>query len=172
MKRSFVMVAVLAMLFSAAPAMGHGADDPDEVQGFLDIKRVDFNGEARGTNTVTVKTYEGFACNYLKGNTDNYLKLQFDRQSNGSIDLVGTFQCVDNKLFMFLKAPDTGSAYEEVRAKRPNAKTTKVTFPFDIPELDSNHVSLIVKSKDNTNVDCTPTACVDRFPDAGVFSLY
>ena len=172
MKRSLVVVFVLLMVFSALPALGHGANDPDEVEGFLDIARVEFKGQARGTNTVTVITQEGFACNYLNPSDDNYLKLQFDKKSNGSIDLVGTFRCVDNKLYLALHGKKTGSDYEEVRAKRPRANTTKVTFPFDIPELDANHVSLIVKTKDHTNVGCIPAACRDRFPDSGEFSLY
>lgn len=172
MKRSVLFVAVMSVLLSALPAFAHGAGDADDVDGFLDIARVNFNGVPHGYNTVTVKTHEGFACNYLKPSYANYFKVYWDNHSNGSVDLVGKAYCADNKLYMTLHGPQTGSNYEPIRLVRPRAKVTKIKFPYDLNEVDANHVSVKVKTKDGENINCKPTACKDNFPDAGWFSLY
>ncbi|MDQ3878389.1 MAG: hypothetical protein M3290_08600 [Actinomycetota bacterium] len=164
---------VLVAVISAAPALGarSSATDPDDAGGFLDIATIAYHGTRHSTGTLTIKTYEGFSCNYLKPGRDAYLKWLFDDGKDGDFELVGKFVCRSNKLYMDLRGKKSGNNYEPIKAKRKNARTTKVTFPFDLPEMKSRHLGLVAKSKDGVNAACDPV-CLDRAPDSGEMPAY
>ena len=172
MKRVLSVVSVLCLLFVALPAHAAEDTDPDDKAGFLDLAELVAVGDQGEIGTFTIKTHEGFACNYLKASTDNYLKIVFDDGRDGDADLVGRFKCIDNKLMFFLHGPDTGNDYEPFRADRPKAKVTRVAFAMDLAEFEANHMGVKVLAKDATNVDCKPDACKDRIPSSGDLKVY
>ena len=169
---SLALGLILAVVV-AAPALGAhvSATDPDDVEGFLDVAQIAYRGTPHATGTLTIKTYEGFSCNYLKASRDAFLKWLFDDGNDGDFELVGTFVCRSNKLYLDLHGKKSGNNYEPIRAKRKNARTTKVTFPFDLTEMKSKHLGLVVRSKDGVNTACSP-ACRDRAPDTGEMQAY
>lgn len=172
MKRSLLVALLcLGLLSIPASAAEVEANDPDDVSGFLDLALLKSVAEEGGPGFFTIKTHEGFACNYLKPNGKNYLKLQFDDGRDGDIDLVGVFECADNKLMFLLHGKETGNNYEPLRAKRPKAKVTKVSFQLDLAEFESDTMGVIVRSKDGTNVDCDPV-CKDSIPENGSLKAY
>lgn len=174
MKRITVVMTLLASLLIAASALAAvvEATDPDDVNGFLDLASLKSDSEEGGNGFFTIKTHDGFACNYLKpGSKKTNLKLLFDDGRDGDIDLVGRFECSDNKLFMMLHGKETENNYEPLRVKRPRAKVAKVAFQLDLAEFEATHLGVIVKSKDSTNVDCDPK-CVDRIPKKGSLKAY
>ncbi len=172
MKRAF-LVAILCLGLLAIPvsAAEVEATDPDDVDGFLDLASLKSDAEKGGPGFFTIRTHEGFACNYLEPDGDTYLKLQFDDGRDGDIDLVGTFECSDNKLMFLLHGTKSGNNYEPLRAKRPKSKVTKVSFQLDLAEFKSDTLGVRVKSKDATNVDCDP-ACKDKIPGNGSLKAY
>ncbi|MEA2477472.1 MAG: hypothetical protein QOC87_1671 [Actinomycetota bacterium] len=172
--RSFALVLGLILVVAmAAPALGahSSATDPDDADGLLDVATIAYQGTPHSVGTLTITTQEGFACNYLKASRDAFLKWLFDDGKDGDFDLVGTFVCRSNKLYLDLRGKKSGNSYEPIRAKRKNARTTKVTFPFDLTEMKSKHLGLVVRSKDGVNASCSP-ACRDRAPDTGELSAY
>ncbi|MFN2593733.1 MAG: hypothetical protein ABR579_02450 [Actinomycetota bacterium] len=173
---SIALTAALLAVSSATPALGSShasasATDPDDADGFLDIASIAYQGTPHSTGTLTIKTYEGYSCNYLKASRNAYLKWFLDDGKDGDFELVGKFVCRSNKLYMDLRGKKSGNHYEPIRAKRKNAKTTKVTFPFDLSEMKSKHLGAVAKSKDGVNASCS-TPCLDRAPDDGEMSLY
>jgi hypothetical protein len=171
-KRVLTLLSVLCLFLLAFPAHAAEDTDPDDQAGFLDLAELIAVGEKGDVGTFTIKTHEGYACNYLKPSSDNYLKLVFDERRDGDADLVGRFKCIDNKLMFFLHGSDTGSDYEPFRADRPKAKVTRVAFSMDLLEFEGNHMGVKVLAKDATNVDCKPTACKDRIPSSGDLKVY
>lgn len=162
MKRFFACLLLAALVTAASPASAAVVEntDPDDQNGFLDLELLRSEAEKGGAGYFKIKVYDGYACNYLKESSKNYLKLLFDDGMDGDTDLIGEFTCVDNKLLFFLHGKDTGNNYEPLRAQRPKAKITKVAFQLDLAEFKANHVRVTVKAKDATNVDCDP-ACID-----------
>jgi hypothetical protein len=171
-KRVLSAVSVLCLLFVALPAHAAEDTDPDDKAGFLDLAELIAEGDKGEVGKFTIKTHEGFACNYLKPSSDNYLKLVFDDRRDGDADLVGRFKCIDNALMLFLHGSETGSDYEPIRADRPRAKVTRVSVPMDLLEFEGNHMGVKVLAKDATNVDCKPDACKDRIPSSGDLKVY
>jgi hypothetical protein len=167
-----MLMSVLCLLIPAVPAHAAQETDPDDKDGFLDLAVLKAKGDKGEIGTFTIETHDGFACNYLKADGKNHLKLVFDDGRDGDADLVGRFECLENKLFMFLHGSDTGSDYEPIRAERPKAKITRVRVPLDLIEFERAHMGVKVLAKDNTNVDCKPEACKDRIPSSGNLKVY
>jgi hypothetical protein len=175
MKRFSIVLACLSLVFVSLPATAAGvvANDPDDVDGFLDLAELSVEAVEGESGFFKITTHEGYACNYLKPESKKtYLKLLFDDGRDGDTDLVGRFECVDNKLFMFLHGKETGNNYEGLRVDRPRAKVSKVSFQMDLEEFQSNKLGVVVKSKDATNTECQETACKDRIPESGSLKVY
>ena len=170
------LAAVLVMSVLAPPASAkETATDPNDTEGQLDITEISFKGAAGAASTVKLKTQNPWGCKFLRQGVKTSLNWYFDDDEDGDNDLIGKFVCVNAsgnnpKLIMKLSGPDSGSNYEPVPAKKPNKKTVKATFPFDLPEFESEHASAHARSKDAIAEGCD--VCVDRTPDTGGMSLY
>ena len=171
---AFASLLVLSLLAPAASAK-ETASDPNDSDGRLDIVEISFKGAAGATSTVKLKTQNPWGCKFLRQGVKTSLNWYFDDGEDGDNDLIGKFVCVNAgsakpKLIMKLHGPDTGNHYEPVPAKKPNKKTVKATFPFDLAEFESDHASAHARSKDAITEGCD--VCVDRAPDTGGLSLY
>jgi hypothetical protein len=171
-KKALSLLSAAIVLAIALPAHAATDTDPDDKAGFLDLAELVAVGDKGDVGTFTIKTHEGYACNYLKPSSDNYLKLMFDDGRDGDTDLVARFKCIDNKMMVFLHGPQTGNTYDEFRADRPKAKVTRTAFSMDLIEFEANHMGVKVLAKDATNVDCKPDACKDRIPSSGDLKVY
>jgi hypothetical protein len=163
--------AVLAPPVSAAES----AEDPNDTEGKLDIRLISFKGAAGASSTVKIKTQNPWGCKFLRQGVKTSLNWYFDDGEDGDNDLIGKFVCVNAngnnpKLILKLHGPDSGSNYEPVPAKKPDKKTVKATFPFDLAEFESDHASAHARSKDAISEGCD--VCVDRAPDTGGMRMY
>lgn len=177
MRRLAPVALALLLLVSvlAPPASAAKMDDPNDTDGKLDVVLISFKGTAGGTGTVKLKTQNRWGCKFLRQGVKTSLNWYFDDGEDGDNDLIGKFVCVNAnsnkpKLIMKLSGPDSGNNYEPVPAKRPDKKTVKATFPFDLAELESEHASAHVRSKDAISEGCD--VCVDRAPDTGGMRMY
>jgi hypothetical protein len=169
------LAVMLVVSVLAPPAAAAKAEDPNDVDGKLDIRLISFKGAAGGTGTVKLKTQNPWGCKFLRQGVKTSLNWYFDDGEDGDNDLIGKFVCInansDNpKLILKLHGPDTDNRYEPVPAKKPDKKTVKATFPFDLPEFESDHASAHARSKDAISEGCD--VCVDRAPDTGGMTLY
>ncbi len=175
MKRYSIVLACLNVVFAAIPVTAAEvvANDPDDVKGSLDLAELRVEAQQGEAGFFKITTHDGYACDYLKPESKKtYLKLLFDDGRDGDTDLVGRFECVDNKLFLFLHGKETGNNYEGLRVGRPKPKVSKVSFQLDLEEFKSNKLGVVVKSKDGTDTDCLETACKDRIPESGSLKAY
>jgi hypothetical protein len=169
------LAVVLVLSILAPPAAAAKEEDPNDAGGKLDIRLISFKGQAGGTGTVKLRTQNPWGCKFLRRGVMTSLNWYFDDGEDGDNDLIGKFVCVnansDNpKLILKLHGPDSDNTYEPVPAKKPDKKTVKVTFPFDLAEFESDHASAHARSKDAISQGCD--VCVDRAPDTGGMTLY
>jgi hypothetical protein len=177
MRRLAPLLAVLLVMTALAPPASakETATDPNDTGGLLDIVEISFKGAAGATSTVKLKTQNPWGCKFLRQGVKTSLNLYFDDGEDGDNDLIGKFVCVNAntdhpKLILKLHGPDSGNNYEPVPAKKPNKKTVKATFPFDLGEFESDHASAHARSKDAISEGCD--VCTDRAPDTGSLTLY
>ena len=177
MRRLAPVFALLLLVSVLAPPAGakETATDPNDTEGQLDIVEISFKGAAGAASTVKLKTQNPWGCKFLRQGVKTSLNWYFDDNEDGDNDLIGKFVCINAssnkpKLILKLHGPDSGNTYEPVPAKRPNKKTVKATFPFDLAEFESEHASAHARSKDAISEGCD--VCVDRAPDTGGMRLY
>jgi hypothetical protein len=172
---ALAVVSLLLLLF--APAHAASLSDPNDTRGRLDIFVLRASGARHGMGRFSIETQRRFGCNKLKLGKPNRLKLLFDDQRDGDIDLVGRFYCFrgsysHNHWYLRLHGPSSGSHYEELRATRPDRHTINVAVPLDLLEFVGSHLGVLARSKDATAAACTSKACRDRAPDAGNLKVY
>ncbi|HEY7874851.1 MAG TPA: hypothetical protein VIG64_06980 [Actinomycetota bacterium] len=172
---ALALLLIASILAPPAAAAKETATDPNDTGGRLDIVELSFKGEAGGTNTIKLKTQNPWGCKFLRQGVKTSLNWHFDDGEDGDNDLVGKFVCVnansnDPELVLKLHGTDSNNNYDPVPTKRPDKKTVKVTFPFDIGEFESEHASAHARSKDAISEGCD--VCVDRAPDTGGLTLY
>lgn len=174
MKNAIRILVVALMLAAALPAAAAEMtkNDPDDSDGKLDLRQLVVDATKGEAGFFTIKTYEGFKCGYLKKDKPNKMRLLFDDGRDGDIDLVGKFECSNDKLWMFLHGIETGNNYEPLRARRPSNKTVKVAFQLDIAEFEADTMGVKVKTVDGTAERCTEVACRDSAPGKGTLQAY
>jgi hypothetical protein len=172
-----VASALLLVVSLLAPPAGakETATDPNDTEGQLDIVEISFKGAAGAVSTVKLKTQNPWGCKFLRQGVKTSLNWYFDDGEDGDNDLIGKFVCVkansDNpKLILKLHGKATGNNYDAVPAKKPNKKTVKATFSFDLPDFESDHASAHARSQDAISEGCD--VCVDRAPDTGGMTIY
>jgi hypothetical protein len=172
MRRLCVLLSSLALLVALAPpALAVEQEDPADSGLDLDISLIKFVEDPEDVGTLTIKTHSGWRCRALRPAAKTSLKWFFDGSGNNDFDLVGSFVCRDGTLVFNLRSTDGSSQYEPIVAQKPNRRTVKVTMPLDLPQLDSQNLDLIAKSKDASGETCIED-CVDRAPDEGRMKAY
>lgn len=173
--RTLIRALVIALVIvSALPVAAAEVtkDDPDDSDGKLDLSMLGVDATKGEAGFFTIKTHDGFKCGYLKPSKPNKLRLLFDDGRDGDIDLVGRFECHDDKLLMFLSGKETGNNYEPLKARRPSNKTVKVAFQLDIAEFEADTMGVKVRSIDGTAEGCTEEPCRDSVPGKGTLKAY
>jgi hypothetical protein len=170
--RLVALLSSLVLLVAVAPA-AHAveADDPADSGLRLDISLIKFVEDPEDVAKLTIKTHSGWKCGALRPAAKTSLKWFFDGSGNNDFDLVGSFVCREGTLVFNLRSTDGSNQYEPIVATKPNRRTVRVTMPLDLPELDSDNLDLIAKSKDASGETCTED-CVDRAPDQGRMKAY
>jgi parallel beta-helix repeat protein len=148
--------------------------DPNDTAGGLDITALRATGSRGGSGHFKVETQGGFTCRKLRVGKSNRLKLLFDDQRDGTVDLVGKFYCAKgtdsrNHWFVRIRGTSSGSHYGALRATRPNRRTVKVTIPLNLKEFTAAHMGVSARSKDATAPVCVPHACRDRASSLEVY---
>jgi hypothetical protein len=148
--------------------------DRNDTAGGLDITSVRATGSRHGTGYFKIGTESMFTCRKLRQGKSNRLKLLFDDQRDGSVNLVGKFYCAKgsdsrNHWFLSLKNPSSGRRYQALHATRPSRHAVKVTVPLNLKEFTGTHMDVSARSKDATAPACMPSSCRDR---AGSLDVY
>ena len=155
----------------APPAVAAQRKDGADSGLDLDISLIKFVEDPQDVATLTIKTYSGWKCRALRPAASRSLKWYFDGSGDDGFDLVGKFVCRDGTLVFELRSTDGSSQYEPLVAKKPNRRTVKVTMTLDLPQLDSNDLELVAKSKDTSGETCIEN-CLDRAPNKGRLKAY
>jgi hypothetical protein len=158
-------VVVIAVMVLASPAWAVSRGDPNDSDSKLDIRLISVNGDIGG-GSMTIRTFERWHSRYLRDARRTNLRWLFDDSDDGDVDLIGTFRHTNGRLLFFLKGTDTGNRYEPIRARRPDPKSVRVRFSFDIAELPSNNLSVSARSF-SAEADCPVDKCRDRAPNTG-----
>lgn len=170
--RLFVLLSSLLLVVALAPpALAVEQQDPADSGSKLDISLIRFVEDPEDVGTLTIKTHSGWKCRALRPAAKTSLKWFFDGSGNNDFDLVGSFVCRDGTLVFNLRSTDGSSQYEPIVAQKPNRRTVRVTMPLDLPQLDSQNLDLVAKSKDVSGETCIED-CVDRAPDEGRMKAY
>jgi hypothetical protein len=168
---SVVSIAALMVVGLAPAAFAVQRQDPADSGLKLDISLIKFVEKPEDVATLTIKTHSGWKCRALRPAAKTSLKWFFDGSGDNDFDLVGSFVCSDGTLVFNLRSTDGSSQYEPIVATKPNRRTVRVKMTLDLPELDSNNLDLIAKSKDTSGETCIED-CVDRAPDQGRMKAY
>jgi hypothetical protein len=169
-KRIAAVVAVALMVLTS-PAWAASRPDPDDADGRLDIKRITVNAEPQELGTMIIRTYGPWNSTFLRPALDNPLVWKFNDGDDRDFDLLGTFRYTDGALRLFLTGVDTGNTYGPFLASRPDRRSVRVRFSFDIPELQSNHLSVVVRSE-SSGRECPDDPCKDRAPNFGNMNAF
>ncbi|MDQ4125572.1 MAG: hypothetical protein M3134_08235 [Actinomycetota bacterium] len=171
-KRWIPMVVTAALVTGVMPAAwAVQRRDPADSGSKLDISLIKFVEDPEDVATLTIRTHSGWNCRALRPAAKTSLKWFFDGSGNNDFDLVGSFVCRQGTLVFELRSTDGSSQYEPLVTERPNRRTVRVQMTLDLPQLDSNNLDLIAKSKDASGETCTED-CVDRAPDEGRMKAY
>jgi hypothetical protein len=155
----------IALMVVATPAWAVNRGDPNDSDSQLDIRLISVNGDSGG-GAMTIRTFERWHSRYLRDARPTNLRWLFDDGDDGDIDLIGTFRRTNGRLLFFLNGTDTGNHYEPIRARRPDPKSVRVRFSFDIAELRSRNLSVLARSF-SAGGDCPVDKCRDRAPNTG-----
>ena len=170
--RLLVLLSSLGLIVALAPpALAVEQEDPADSGLKIDISLIKFVEDPEDVGTLTIKTHSRWKCRALRPAAKTSLKWFFDGSGNNDWDLVGSFVCRDGTLVFELRSTDGSNNYEPIVAQRPNRRTAKVTMPLDLPELDSENLDLMAKSKDVSGETCIED-CVDRAPNNGRMKAY
>jgi hypothetical protein len=174
MLKRFALVSSLVAAFALGlvpAALAVERDDPADSGLKLDISLIKFVEDPEDVGKLTIKTHSGWKCRALRPAAKTSLKWFFDGSGNNEFDLVGSFVCRRRTLVFELRSADGNNNYEPIVAQKPNRRTVRVTMPLDLPELDSENLDLIARSKDTSGETCIED-CVDRAPDEGRMKAY
>jgi hypothetical protein len=169
-----ILVASLCALMAASVATAPAGDftDPDDMTSPLDVRELVFTPARGSGGTLKLTTDDRWDCEYIQPQL-NTMTWNFDGRADGDTDLVGRVRCVDGDLLLFLRGRSSGNRYEPVPGSRPNRKSVKFRFSFDLPELNGRHLGLSIDISDGAAEGCTSAnACHDRAPDRGRWQLY
>ena len=169
MKRMVAAVGIavgMALMVPSSPAWAISRGDPNDSDSRLDIRLISEHASPNPGGGLTIRTFRRWRSRYLRDRLPTNLKWKFDDGDDGDWDLVGRFRFTHGALRFFLRGTDSGNVYEPIRARRPDRKTVRVRFAFDITELRSNRLSVVAKSFDG-GPDCSGDPCKDRAPDTG-----
>jgi hypothetical protein len=158
-----ICVGVVVMVLSP-PAWAISRGDANDSDSRLDIRLISENARPRPGGALTIRTFGRWASRYLRDGLPTNLKWRFDDGDDGDWDLVGKFRFTDGALRFFLRGTDSGNIYEPIRARRPDRKSVRVRFAFDLVELRSNRLSVVANSSEG---GCPGDPCRDRAPDTG-----
>jgi hypothetical protein len=165
--KTMAAVVGVALMIIGSPASARvSRGDPNDSDSRLDINLISVNGEPGVGGAMTIRTFEQWHSRYLNDARRTNLKWLFDNRDDGDIDLVGTFRHMNGRLLFFLRGTKTGNRYEPIRARRPDPRTVRVRFSFDIAELQSNNLSVVARSF-SAERDCPVDRCRDRAPNTG-----
>jgi hypothetical protein len=156
----------MAVMVMSPPAWAISRGDPNDSESRLDIRLISENASPKPGGALTIRMFRRWGSRYLRDALPTNLRWRFDDGDDGDSDLVGRFRFTDGALRFFLRGPDTGNVYEPIRARRPDRKSVRVRFGFDIEELRSNRLSVVANSFDG-GPDCPGDPCRDRAPDNG-----
>jgi hypothetical protein len=172
-RRLFVLLSTTALLVTAlaSPAGAVQRRDPADSGLDLDISLIKFVEDPEDVATLTIKTHSGWKCRALRPVASRSLKWYFDGSGGNDFDLVGKFVCREGTLLFHLRSTDGSAQYEPLVAKRPDRRTVRVKMTLDLPQLDSNDLDLLAKSKDTSGETCIED-CVDRAPNQGRMKAY
>jgi hypothetical protein len=164
-------VAIVWSCLFASPALAVQRQDPADSGLDLDISLIKFVEKPEDVATLTIKTHSRWKCRALRPAAKTSLKWFFDGSGSNDFDLVGSFVCSEGTLVFNLRSTDGSAQYEPIVATRPNRRSARVKMSLDLPELDSNNLDLIAKSKDTSGETCIED-CVDRAPNQGRMKAY
>ena len=107
--------------------------DPDDVAGNLDIR--DFKARQKGgLITITLSTYEAWAPNVLTGDPlhpgPNTMTVLYDVDLDGKTDYRAKLVFAGGRLSAFISG--SGSQFEPIPVRRPDAFTARFTHPVDV----------------------------------------
>jgi hypothetical protein len=156
----------MAVMVLSPPAWAISRGDANDSDSRLDIRLISEHARPRPGGGLTMRMFRRWGSRYLRDALPTNLRWRFDDGDDGDWDLVGRFRFTDGALRFFLRGPDTGNVYEPIRARRPDRKSVRVRFAFDIEELQSNRLSVVANSFDG-GPDCPRDPCRDRAPDNG-----
>jgi hypothetical protein len=156
----------MALMVLSPPAWAISRGDPNDSESRLDIRLISENASPRPGGGLTIRMYRRWRSRYLRDALPTNLRWRFDDADDGDWDLVGRFRFTHGALRFFLRGTDTRNVYEPIRARRPDRKTVRVRFAFDIAELRSNRLSVVANSFDG-GPDCPGDPCKDRAPNTG-----
>lgn len=174
MSKKVALVSTLVALLGVAlapPAAAAQRKDGADSGLKLDISLIKFVEDPEDVATLTIKTHSGWRCRALRPAAQTSLKWFFDGSGDSDFDLVGSFVCRQGTLVFNLRSTDGGSQYEPLVAEKPNRRTVTVKMTLDLPQLDSNDLDLVAKSKDTSGETCIED-CVDRAPNTGRMKAY
>ena len=156
----------IAFMVLSPPALAISRGDANDSDSRLDIRLISENARPRRGGTLTIRTYGRWGSRYLRDGLPTNLKWRFDDRDDGDIDLIGNFRFTNGALRFFLRGTETGNIYEPIRARRPDRRSVRVRFSFEIAELQSNRLSVEAKSFDRGS-GCRRNPCRDRAPNTG-----
>jgi hypothetical protein len=156
----------IALMVLSPPAWAISRGDANDSESRLDIRLISENARPRRGGALIIRTFGRWGSRYLRDNVPTNLRWKFDDADDGDFDLVGKFRFTHGALRFFLRGPDSGNVYEPIRARRPDRRSVKVRFAFDLEELPSNRLSVVASSFDGGS-DCPGDPCRDRAPNTG-----
>jgi hypothetical protein len=159
-------VAGIALMVLASPAWGISRGDPNDSDSRLDIRLISENARPVVGGGLTIRTFRRWHSRYLRDGRPTNLRWLFDDGDDGDFDLIGDFRRRNGRLLFFLRGTNTGNRYEPLRARRPDPRTVRVRFSFDIAELQSSDLSVVARSF-SAGPDCPGDPCRDRAPNSG-----
>lgn len=174
MFKKFALVSTLVALLGLAlapPAAAAQRKDGADSGSKLDISLIKFVEDPEDVATLTIRTHSAWKCGALRPAAKTSLKWFFDGSGDDDFDLVGSFVCRGGTLLFNLRSTDGASQYEPLVAKRPDRRTVRVKMTLDLPQLNSNNLDLVAKSKDSSGETCTEN-CTDRAPNTGRLKAY
>jgi hypothetical protein len=155
----------IALMVLSPPAWAISRGDANDSASRLDIRLISENANARRGGALTIRTFGWWGNRYLRDDLPTNLRWRFDDGDDGDFDLVGKFRFTHGALRFFLRGTETGNIYEPLPARRPDRRSVRVRFAFDIEELPSNRLSVVANSFDAGSGCSDP--CRDRAPNTG-----
>ncbi|MFN2543203.1 MAG: hypothetical protein ABR600_01340 [Actinomycetota bacterium] len=167
----FIALIVLAVVaFSAMPAgaVTGAVDDPDDVEGKLDLARLYWRKDTDTSSLlIVIKTIESWKKAVLGGDVNRLVAL-IDTDGDGATDFRARIKRAGNNLAAFITGAD--SAFEPVPAHKTDGWTLRFTIPGSSPpNPDGPPPHLRLVSRFVESVECDTASghgpCIDHAPD-------